>query len=87
MGRPAKNIISSKTPVQGEENKLNGLPDKQLFRVDEVANYFDVEERTIRLWIEHGKLGATRIAGSTIRVSREAMQKCTLKVVPKRELE
>ncbi len=34
------------------------LPQKSLFRVDEVASYFDVTDRCIRLWIEHGHLEA-----------------------------
>jgi len=37
-----------------------GLPKKDLFRVDEVARYFNVTDRTIRLWIEHGLLVAEK---------------------------
>ncbi len=55
------------------------LPQKALLRVDEVAAYFDVTERTIRLWIEHGLLEAEKIVGS-IRIPREAVEKCRVKI-------
>ena len=34
--------------------ELNGLPNRDLFRISEVADYFSVTERTIRLWVDHG---------------------------------
>ena len=51
------------------------LPKKELLRVDEVANFFSVTDRCIRLWIEHGHLKAERIVGA-IRVTRESVLKC-----------
>ena len=51
------------------------LPDKGLFRVDEAANYFQVSERTIRLWIDHNHLEAAKIVG-TIRIPRNSILKC-----------
>ena len=51
------------------------LPQKELLRVDEAANYFSVSERTIRLWAEHGHLEAVKIVGS-IRITRESALKC-----------
>ena len=51
------------------------LPQKELLRVDEVANFFSVTDRCIRLWIEHGHLTAEKIVGS-IRVTRESVLKC-----------
>ena len=51
------------------------LPEKDLFRVDEVADYFGVDERTIRLWIEHGHLVREKIVG-VIRIPRESIIKC-----------
>ena len=51
------------------------LPQKELLRVDEVANFFSVTDRCIRLWIEHGHLKAERIVGA-IRVTRESVLKC-----------
>lgn len=51
------------------------LPKKELLRVDEVAEYFSVTERTIRLWLEHGHLAAEKIVG-TVRVTRDSVLKC-----------
>lgn len=52
------------------------LPDKTLFRPDELASIFGVTRATIYLWIDHGKLEAVKIAGSTIRIPRESAVKC-----------
>ena len=46
---------------------------KPLLRVDEVATYFDVHPRTIRLWIENGHLIAEKLSGSCLRVTRESV--------------
>ena len=56
---------------------LPDLPDKKLLRVSEAAEYFGVHERTIRLWIEHGKLIAEKPAG-TVFISRESILKFRL---------
>lgn len=56
------------------------LPEKDLLRVDEVADYFSVTDRTIRLWIEHGHLDSQKIVG-TIRITRESVLTCHLKKV------
>lgn len=71
MGRRPK--IETESTEKYENN--NGLPDKALFRIDEVANYFGVHERTIRLWIDHGHLIAEKIVG-TIRISRPSILRC-----------
>ena len=60
-----------------ENPGLPDLPDKKLLRVSEVAEYFGVHERTIRLWIEHGKLEAEKPTG-TIFISRESILKFRL---------
>lgn len=53
------------------------LPMKSLFRIDEVARYFDVSERCIRLWIEHGILTAEQYCGNgVIRVTRDSILTC-----------
>ncbi len=52
------------------------LPKKDLFRIDEVAAYFSVEEFTVRRWIAHGHLKRTKIASGSIRVSRESILNC-----------
>jgi excisionase family DNA binding protein len=56
---------------QNDEN----LPKKSLFTVYEVAEYFSVTERTIKLWIEHGHLNSEKIVGST-RIPRESILMC-----------
>lgn len=58
-----------------EENEDSLLPKKSLFNIPEVAEYFGVTERTIRLWIEHGHLTSEKIVGS-VRVSRDSIIKC-----------
>ena len=54
---------------------MNKLPEKELLRVDEVAEYFSVTEKTIRLWIDHGHLIAEKIVG-IVRIPRESIIKC-----------
>lgn len=51
------------------------LPKKDLFRVDEVARYFSIVDRTVRLWIEHGHLVAKK-KGGTIFVTRKSILDC-----------
>jgi len=53
----------------------SGLPKKDLFRVDEVAKYFDVTERTIFSWIAQGHLKAERMVG-TLRIPRGSILNC-----------
>ena len=55
-----------------KNNDLSDLPDKKLLRVSEAAQYFGVHERTIRLWIDHGKLIAEKPAG-IIFISRKSI--------------
>jgi excisionase family DNA binding protein len=59
---------------QDDEN----LPKKSLFTVYEVAEYFGVTERTVRLWMEHGHLQGEKIVGS-IRIPRGSILKCRFK--------
>ena len=56
---------------------MTDLPQKPLLRVDEVATYFDVTERTIYLWIDHGLLEAERYKRA-IRVTRNSIEKFRL---------
>ena len=57
------------------EDDQSTLAKKDLFRIDEVATYFSVTERTIRLWIDHGHLIAVKKAG-TIRIPRASILDC-----------
>ena len=54
------------------------LPKKDLFRVDEVAAYFDVSERAIKRWISHGHLEAEQIIGC-VRITRNSILSCRFK--------
>jgi excisionase family DNA binding protein len=49
------------------------LPEKPLWRVDEVASHFDVTKQTIYLWIDHGLLEAEKYKGC-IRIPRESIK-------------
>lgn len=49
------------------------LPEKNLLRVEEAAKYFDVSNRTIYLWIEHGLLEAEKY-NNVIRIPRESIK-------------
>ena len=49
------------------------LPNRKLLRVDEVAQFFSVSERTIRLWVDHGLLRAGKMRGTT-RIFRESVE-------------
>lgn len=51
---------------------MKQLSDKDFFRVDEVAAYFDVSSKTVRRWIDDGKLNADKLVG-IIRIPRSAI--------------
>ena len=70
--KPKKNIVKSNQGVITDDPRL---PNKSLFRVDEVAAYFEVGRSTIYLWIDHGILKGEKY-GSTLRISREAILAC-----------
>ena len=55
------------------------LPDKRLFRVGEVAKYFDVSDRTVYLWIEHGHLATELTPGGQWRITIESINQCRFK--------
>lgn len=65
----------NKPDTEGIEQDDPRLPNKSLFRIDEVAKYFDVTERTIYLWIQHGHLKKEKVVG-TVRISRESILSC-----------
>ena len=53
------------------------IPEKRLFRPDEVAKLFDVSVRTVYGWCDAGKLEFLRIGGRTMRIERE----CIIKII------
>lgn len=82
-------VESKEEPEKKEMEKIplkgKGLPNKELLRVEEAAEYFQVTDRTIYLWIDHGHLQAERIGpGKSIRITRESALNCRL-VNPDRE--
>jgi len=60
----------SKEPLSGD------LPNKPTLRISEVAAYYDVTERTVYLWIEHGHLETVLTPAGQKRIPREALDKC-----------
>jgi len=69
-----RNKTTSKKVTKHIQDTI-GLPRKDLFRVDEVAKYFDVTERTIFSWIAQGHLKAEKIVG-TLRIPRGSILNC-----------
>jgi excisionase family DNA binding protein len=55
---------------------MSSLPAKDLLRVEEVAAYFEVSERTIYLWVEHGKLEGRKLARNILRITRASVLTC-----------
>ena len=90
-GRPRKKVEENINPEKSEIQEAapldeqmitddDRLPDKSLFRVDEVMQYFGISESTVRLWIQHGHLEAEKIVGS-VRIKRESILSCRFKNV------
>lgn len=53
---------------------MNNLPDKELFRPDEVACFLGVSRQTIYLWIKTGILPAKKIGKRLVRIHRESLK-------------
>jgi excisionase family DNA binding protein len=51
----------------------NTLPDKELLRVDEVAEYFGVSRKTIYNWVDMGKLQGCNPNGGSLRIFRQSV--------------
>ena len=50
------------------------FPDKDLLRVDEVADFFRISRRTVYHWIEKGYLRAVRVPGEPLRVVKDSIK-------------
>ena len=48
------------------------LPNKPLLRINEVAGYFDVTERTVRTWIKKNIVRSIRVGG-TRRIYKDSV--------------
>ena len=68
MGRPKKLIK--------DEPISKPLPQKVLLRLSEVAQYFDVTEQTVYLWIAHGHLEIEMTPGGQKRVTKDSIDRC-----------
>jgi excisionase family DNA binding protein len=55
---------------------MEDLPNKRLFRVSEVAAYFEVTDRTVYLWIQHGHLETEMTPHGQWRITKESLDKC-----------
>lgn len=55
---------------------MTNLPNKDLFRVSEVAEYFSVTNRTVYLWIKEKYLETEMTPGGQWRVTRESIDRC-----------
>lgn len=73
----AKRAVTVKDESEAEI-EVESLPRKDLLRIDEVADYFSVEDQTIRLWIAHGHLIAEKHRG-TLRVRRQSVVDCRMR--------
>lgn len=49
---------------------MSTLPNKELLRPDEVAAYFSVTVRTVRRWIQEGRIKGKKV-GRQIRIPRK----------------
>lgn len=50
------------------------IPDKEMFRVDEVAALCAVHPDTVRRWTKEGKLPATFLPNGRLRVARADLE-------------
>lgn len=52
---------------------MTDLPEKNLLRPDEVAEYFSVTKRTVYIWIAEKKLDVELTPGGSLRIKRESI--------------
>lgn len=74
-----KEVNPVKKVEKPEKIDDSALPNKDFFRIDEVARYFDVSDRTVRMWIDHGHFETERLGGTIIRVLRDSVLRFRLK--------
>lgn len=48
--------------------------DNKHYTVNEITEMFNVEDKTVRKWINEGKLLAVQLAGTTIRIPESELQ-------------
>lgn len=69
-----ENIIERPTEKKAEEPDDKFLPKKDLFRIDEVAQYFDVSPGTVRTLIAH-KHFDTEMVRQQVRITRPSIMR------------
>jgi len=52
------------------------FPTKKTLRIGEVAQFWDVTERTVRLWVDHGHLTMIETPGGQKRITKESFDRC-----------
>ena len=72
--RPGDGEMTEQPTPQNHEQLSAGLYLKRYWRIDEVAGYFAVSERTIYRLVDDGDLQAIRIRGCR-RVSQEEIKR------------
>jgi len=55
-------------------NPVMSLPNKNLLRPDEVADYFSVTRSTVYNWIDSGRPAAAKVSGTIIRITRASIE-------------
>lgn len=76
MDAPEFKVIAETEPPEHPE--LPDFQEKDLFNIDEAADYMSVSAETIRLWIDHGHLAVQLIAGIR-KIPLESMIRCRIK--------
>lgn len=54
------------------------FPNKELLRYDEVARFWNVDVRTIRLWVDHGHLKMVLTPSKQPRIPKESCFECLI---------
>jgi len=74
---PELKVIAETEPPRVPE--LSDPQEKELFNIDEAADYMSVSAETIRLWIDHGHL-AVQLIGGIRKIPLESMVRCRIKI-------
>jgi len=61
-----------------ESSEVLDTQEKELFNIDEAADYMSVSAETIRLWIDHGHL-SVKLMGGIRKIPLESMVRCRIK--------
>ena len=75
MKKKSKNLVDRRVETDAPP-QMDAPPQKILLRVSEVAQYFDVTDRTVYLWIEHGHLEIEMTPGGQKRVTKDSVDRC-----------